>query len=159
MCRIPFVPTAGRYNLTISHDMNFIWFRVAKVGTRSILNHLKESKVNLDVEHASFIRYPTILFDNYFKFAFVRNPWGRLVSCWKDKVINNNYFHLNGTEREKMKEFKNFITYVEDLDIDKCDHHIRSQSSLINLNHINYLGRMESFENDTNYVFQKLRDK
>lgn len=79
--KIPFIPSTNQYNLTISHESKFIWFRVAKVGTRTILNHLRKSNVSLDVEHASFIHYPVKSYENYFKFAFVRNPWGRLVSC------------------------------------------------------------------------------
>ncbi len=37
------------YNLTISHHYRFVWFRVAKVGTRTILEHFKASDVPLDV--------------------------------------------------------------------------------------------------------------
>ena len=35
------------YNLTISHEYRLMWFRVAKVGTRTILEHLRKSGVPL----------------------------------------------------------------------------------------------------------------
>ena len=45
---------------------------------------------------------------------------------------------------------------MSDLDIDKCDRHLRSQSAMIDLNMVDYLGRMETFDIDANYIFQKL---
>ncbi len=150
------IPSICIYNITISHEHKFLWYRVAKVGTRTILNHLKESNVYLDVEHANWIHYPVNSFDDYFKFALVRNPWDRLVSCWNDKIIKNNYFKFDVSEHNRMKKFENFVSFVSDLNIDKCDRHLRSQSSLIDLNNIDYLGRMETFDVNANYIFQRL---
>lgn len=55
-----------------------------------------------------------------------------------------------------MRIFENFVEYVSNLNIEKCDRHLRLQSSLIDLNNIDYLGRMETFDSDTNYIFRKL---
>jgi hypothetical protein len=129
---------------------------VAKVGTRTILNHFIESKTPLDVEHANWIHYPVNLYSRYFKFAFVRNPWDRLASCWRNRVVDKNGFKFNDSEYEKMKNFENFVSYVSKLNIDKCDRHLRAQSVLVDLNRIDYLGRMETFDDDANYVFQRL---
>ena len=155
-CMLPFMPSAGRYNLTLCHERKFIWFRVAKTGSRTIYNHLKESGIHLDVEHGRLLRYPVNLFDDYFKFSFVRNPWDRLVSCWKNKVIDSNLFRFSDTELEKMRHFENFVAYTASLDVDTCNRHLRSQSSLIDLNNIDYLGRMETYADDINHIFRKL---
>jgi hypothetical protein len=108
------------------------------------------------VDQGSWLHYPVNSFDGYFKFAFVRNPWDRLVSCWRDKVIDRNYFDFDDSEHEKMKAFENFVDYVSDLTIDDCDRHLRSQSVLIDLNMIDYLGRMETFGEDANDIFRRL---
>src|SRR5262245_19376649 len=92
MSRVRIIPSAGPYNLTVSHERKFVWFRVAKVGTRTILNHFLDRGVRLDAEHASDVHYPPRAYADYFKFAFVRNPWDRLVSCWADKVVASNLF-------------------------------------------------------------------
>lgn len=150
------MPSMGRYNITVSHQSKFIWFRVAKVGTRTILAHLKESGIPLDVVHGNELHYPVNIFEDYFKFAFVRNPWDRLASCWRDKVVNNNYFQFETDVYEDMKQFEKFVDYVSGLDIERCDRHLCSQSALIDLNTLDYLGRMETFRSDTIDIFDKI---
>jgi len=108
-----YIPSQSRYNLTICHEKKFLWFRVAKVCTRTIFNIFKQGQVRLDAEHTMFCHYPPKLFESYFKFAFVRNPWDRLASCWKDKVVESgvdqNYFNFDDSTHEKMKQFESFL--------------------------------------------------
>ncbi|MGD9799699.1 MAG: sulfotransferase family 2 domain-containing protein, partial [Parvularculaceae bacterium] len=78
---LPILPSQRRYNLTISSERKFIWFRVAIVGTRTILHALKNANAPLDAREESHLYLFPNLQRDYFKFAFVRNPWDRLVSC------------------------------------------------------------------------------
>ena len=157
MGRIPVVPFSGPYNLTISHERKFVWFRVAKVGTRTILDYFKKNSIPLDVARAGFLYYSPELYEDHFKFAFVRNPWDRLVSCWTDKVVNLNYFKFAESELATMRRFDSFVEYVSRLDLETCDRHLRLQCRLIDLNHLDFLGRMETFEQDFRKVCIRLK--
>lgn len=144
------------YNLTISHQHRFMWFRVAKVGTRTLLGYFAEHGIALDVEHAMKLRYPTALFADYFKFAFVRHPLGRFVSAWRDKVVDHNYFDFDAAELERMQVIENFAHWVAGLDLARADHHLAPQTRLVDLTQIDHLGRLETFDDDFAAVCRQL---
>lgn len=150
----PYMPSVERYNITICHEKKFVWFRVAKVGTRTIFNVCEQANLNLDAEHPMFCHYPTNLYKDYFKFAFVRNPWDRLVSCWRNKVVDSNYFELSSDKLLEMQNFENFVDFVAQKNIETCDHHIRLQSKLIDLNSVDYIGKFENFNEDLSAIVQ-----
>jgi len=150
------LPSTRRYNITICHEKAFVWFRVAKVCTRTILNHFKQHELPLNPIQAFNIYYPIHQYENSFKFAFVRNPWDRLVSCWADKVVKKNYFSLQDNVYGKVIEFEGFVEYISELNLNTCDIHLRLQSHLIDLNHLDYLGRFETFSDDFGVVCDHL---
>jgi len=150
------MPSSHQYHVTISEAKKFIWFRVPKVASRTIYDHLRQHVMPLDCEHPNRIYYPVNLYKDYFKFAFVRNPWDRLVSCWYNKCVDDNAFKFNEIEYEKMQQFEYFVNYVASLNIENCDPHFRLQSQLIDLSCIDYMGRFENFEQDYSLVCQKL---
>jgi len=147
---LSFVTRSKKYCITTSDTHKFVWYRVAKVGTRTIYATLQEAGVNLSVEHAYDVFAPTGHFEAYFKFAFVRNPFDRLVSCWLEKVIGreNGVFDVDEYTWESMQDFSGFISFVETLNLKSCNIHLKEQSSLIDLSTINFIGRMEAFEAD-----------
>lgn len=153
---LPFLPSERRYNLTVSSARKFIWFRVAKVGTRTILNALDAANVPLDLAEESRLHYFPKLTRGYFKFAFVRNPWDRLVSGWMNKVVESNFFGFDESELARMRQFENFVDHVAGLDMAKCDRHVALQSSLIDLNNVDFIGRMERFDEDLSLVLDRI---
>jgi hypothetical protein len=136
------------YNLTISHQHRFMWFRVAKVGTRTILGYFTEHNIPIDVGHAMKLRYPTVLFDDYFKFAFVRHPLGRFISAWHNKVVDQNYFGFDDAQLASMQVIENFAHWTARRDLANADHHLAPQTRLIDLTQIDHLGRLETFDDD-----------
>ena len=144
----PVLPSDRPYNITLSHDRRFLWYRVAKVCTRSIFAALDEGRVTLDADHPMLCYYPPRRFGDYFKFAFVRDPWDRLASCWRDKVLQRNYFNLAPSKRQSLSQFDAFVDWVSTQDLEACDIHLQLQCRLIDLNHVDFIGRFENFEND-----------
>ena len=149
-------PWSRKYNLTISHQHQFIWFRVPKNGTRTLLKSLDSNGVKLDVVEAFMCRYPVRTYRDYYKFAVVRNPWDRLVSCWHNKILRKNSFRLSEDLHRKLQDFPAFVDFVAVKDIERCDDHFKSQSALIDLDEVDHLIRMESFEEGVARVFRTI---
>jgi len=139
------------YNLTISHKHQFMWFRVAKVATRTVFGHFAKHDVAIEVNHAMRLRYPTALFEDYFKFAFVRHPLDRFISAWRNKVVDHNYFGFDEATLSRMQQIENFAQWTaqHDLsDLARADHHLALQTRLIDLTQVDYVGRLETFDED-----------
>ena len=149
-------PWSRKYDLTISHQHRFIWFRVPKNGTRTLLKSMESNGVALDIVEAHMIRYPLRAYRDYYKFAVVRNPWDRLVSCWHNKILRKNAFKLSEDLYRRLHDFPAFVDHVAEKDIERCDTHIASQSSLIDLDEVDHLIRMESYEEGVAHVFRTI---
>ena len=106
-------------------------------------------------------------FTDYTIFAFTRNPWERLVSCWNQKCFVDNRFLQNATFFIKYKniEFNNFVkiikTEIKD-DGSSPDAHITPQSTLLdyyiaNIGHKEILKyKLENINNDFNTICKKI---
>jgi hypothetical protein len=147
------------YNLTISHSHRFVWYRVAKVATRTIRHHCETHGVSMDVDHAMRIRYPWASFGDYFTFAFVRDPLDRFVSAWHDKVVDNNYYDFDPATHERMQAVEEFArwTAAQDLAaVPGTDQHLTLQSRMIDLNRVDFVGRLETFDRDFAEVCERI---
>ncbi len=151
---LPIIPSASPYNLTVSHTKKFIWFRVAKVATRTIYTHLLSQNVPLELQHPYRVYYPTNSYREYFKFAFVRNPWERVISGWHNKIKENDqpFCGLDAATHKKLQNFDYFIRYLRESEYMNNNHHFLPQHDLIDLNRLDYLGRMERFSADFKQV-------
>ena len=152
---VPFLRKSD-YNLTLSHSHRFVWFRVSKVGTRTLLHEFSKIGVDVEKSHQRFIYYTEGSYPDYYKFAFVRNPWDRLVSAWTNKVVDSNAFRLEDSLRAELQSFDKFVQYIGKLDLSKSDIHIRPQVLAIDLKNVNFVGRYESYEEHVRYVFDAL---
>lgn len=136
------------YNITASAKNQFVWFRVAKVGTRTIYQILKEHNIPISKDGYA-LAYNPQEYENYFKFAFCRNPWARVVSCYFNKVVTKNYAAFSECYD---KNFEYFVDFIDRLNLAAADPHIRLQTKLIPLDQIDFLGSLENFEEDLTYV-------
>lgn len=140
-----------QYNITASQSHKFVWFRVAKVGTRTILSIL-QNNVELSINDYS-VPYNTKDFNGYFKFAFVRNPWSRVVSCYCNKVLTKCH---PAFEECYDKDFAYFVDFIDRIDLVNCDPHIKLQTKLFPINELDFIGRFENFAEDLQYVLSML---
>ncbi|NBC02769.1 MAG: sulfotransferase family 2 domain-containing protein [Bacteroidetes bacterium] len=83
------------------------------------------------------------LFDSYFSFAVVRNPWDWNVSLYKYLLADKNHFL-----HERTKSFKDFDEYIKD----RCQKSYATQKKFIYSKNgeklVDYIARFENLEQD-----------
>jgi chondroitin 4-sulfotransferase 11 len=113
------------------------------------------------------------LFPELFSFTFVRNPWDRLVSCYRDKIAGEVHGFTASTIRPGVADclarydafeadmtFEDFVTVVASIADSDADEHFRSQHTFV-MNRskkigIDFVGRFEHLEHDFEHVERHL---
>lgn len=144
------VEASGPKFIYTCQDPKFVYYVVPKTGYSSIINMLTVNKIPyencMDIDPAEY--------KDYFKFAFVRNPWDRVVSAYENLVVSKRFIPF---EHLQDKGFDYFVNYIATQDLNYSDVHLRLQTSLIpNLDELDFLGHFENFEEDIRLVLNKI---
>lgn len=136
----------------------YIWFRVAKNGTRTTLSTLRQHTVKFEDEYLFKQVVKEADYNDFFSFAFVRDPFERLMSGWTDKIV----FEQSGGIKDlqvvrKGKDFVWFLDWLCDQDPYQLNIHFRPQSFLIP-NWVQFIGRMDNFSDDLKFVCHEIFD-
>lgn len=148
----------------ISHHRKFIFLHIPKCGGTSIesvfgswRNKHSKDYFYLGKNRQHFLlneildQYPKC--SNYFKFAFIRNPFSRIVSEY-------NYILLNSKDLKKLS-FKDFVLNLENYlnntayeyhNLSLCDYLLNKEGELV----VDFVGRLENFQEDFNVVCDKI---
>jgi dermatan 4-sulfotransferase 1 len=155
-------------------DRKIGYIQIPKVATRSIQQCLanyyvvqkkiqqppswSNSEIKIIEEKTAFHASHKYLYDlstRFFIFAFVRNPYDRIFSAYKNKVLHpselngKNIFRNHGVFLGM--KFSEFIDVVSVIPDNKIDRHLRSQSWFLCHEEKlipEYIGHLESFDND-----------
>ena len=137
-----------------NNKLKFRYYSVAKCGSSTIKK----------VFNFQPTRIRKLTSTSYFSFTFVRNPWSRLVSTWKDKCFSDTtsvvYKEMYSPYRNSFKDF--IFTLSEDPDKFYAtwegiiDRHVRPYIDLCPLNDIDFIGRFENLQHDFNTVCDKI---
>ncbi len=148
--------------VTISKKHEFAWFRMPKVASSSIKENLKSS-IDEDIKIKQRLQSINVD-DNYFKFTFVRNPWDRIASCYRNK-IQERWKYKTSTPLEKNGlNFKNnkltlneFLILLEEGNNRFYNIHWAPQDILVDMNKMDFIGRFENLEEDWKHVCEKIK--
>ena len=142
----------------ICDHRNFIFVRVAKTGSSSIIKVLfpkktwrRRTKVNdwekFDPNHYPLFKIKEVIskekYESYFKFAFVRNPYDRCLSAWKYSL-----------KKGFTNPDNNFPNYVKHLNQNNTDAKYFSQYEFVE--GCDFVGKLENLQEDFNIICDKI---
>jgi len=165
----------------VLHKYKVIYFQIPKVACSSIkhvLAHFLEFSEK-ETEFIHLVDFPSIgkeectsgVYKRYYRFAFARNPWDRLWSCYCSKVAtkkrNVGFRFENGIHRSFLKyksieagmSFDEFSRAVQNIPDDQSDPHFKSQHTFITGKDgkllVDFIGHFENLQDDFRSVCRK----
>lgn len=166
--------------MILSHNKKFIFihnYKVAGASIRKALesynfyskNHLsKKNKVLLSLGYYPHIftkefnqhittnelkeQLPSSIFDNYFKFGFVRNPYAWQVSLYHFMLKDKSHH-----QHDLIKEMKDFQEYIHW----RVNHEVRLQKKYFYDDNddllADYVGKLENLQHDMDTICEKIK--
>ena len=152
--------------IVLCKEKGFIYIPLSKVANTSILTEIATSTGNPSLHDMrgkmlvelgwDRISYEELYESDLFKFAFVRNPWDRIVSCYNDKIFR---WKSNCSESPHFKvptewSFEQFVEWALSLDRDDeyyNDPHFVPQHIALYRNGgivVDFIGRFERLSQD-----------
>jgi len=148
------------YTIKYFDDYQCIFIHVPKNAGQSVRGTLFEGLLPGHMKAFTYqLVFPKRVYDSYYKFAFVRNPWDRLASAylfmkgggahekdrlWSERVLSRyadfEDFMKNGLQEDEILAWPHFRPQV---------HFLRGQNGRIELD---YIGRFENLLEDFNHV-------
>ncbi len=143
----------------ILENHNAIYFFIEKVATRTLLSVFGCARHKKLADKRDYFKK----YKNYFKFAFVRNPYDRLVSCYKNKILESKTDEAINIRNNLPRgiSFEEFVVRVSKIPDIRADQHIKSQSFFIEDKKtgkllVDFLGRFESLEKDYKKICKRI---
>jgi len=168
------IPLLAKGNdMFIHHDHKCVFVHITKTAGISITSVFfppgKRPKPPHHEAPKQLIKEHPELWNNYFSFAFVRNPWDRLISAffyrrrvaYKDTQDNKPISPIEQVILEYDGDFETFIINVDKILLSRALH-FRPQLSWILGDDkkpfgIDFIGRFENLQEDFNYVCEQIK--
>jgi hypothetical protein len=185
-----------RWSTYVNLERQYLYYQVPKAACTSMkmlihaleklppippgIGHLREVRRDMFIHERSAFQLKSLIdFDdktqeyilaspNFLRFTVVRNPYTRLESAWKDKVLpcapgyQYLYYQIKGrlpqgNDPRSFITFPEFVTAIAKDDLTACDHHWRSQVEHLFYKSMNFnlIGRTESLPETVNLFIKQ----
>jgi hypothetical protein len=159
--------------LSFSCNHSFVWYRVAKTGTRSI-NQIFEEEIDDYVYLTRFsARHPQerkVFNIEHFAFTIVRNPWSRSWSAWNNKIkgCDPNADNVGarrvmslargdlGLARSVTESYPLFVQHLGASRLFQGDVHFMPQTSLLDGRRLDHIGRFERYAAEVEHILGRV---
>ena len=139
----------------INHDHKFIFIHIPRTSGTSIENQFECHKKQVKNKHWVLNdwkkRLEAKIFDEYFKFSFIRSPWDAIISKYLDVWFTNK--HPGGPIGKKAG--KSLEYFLEHYRAPKHEHG-ETFFDFFDPEQLDFVGRFENRENDLNYISQRI---
>jgi hypothetical protein len=131
---------------------NILLKKLAKAGNNQFYKEILNDILNNGHVNAIDAKdnLPPKIFKNYFKFAFVRNPWDIQVSLYYYTLKNQKHF-----QHKMVKDMGSFDKYIEW----RVNNEVRLQKDFLYSNDtllVDFVGKIENIEEDFKIICKKL---
>lgn len=166
----------------VFHEDRAIYFYVPKVACSSLktvsaeLLNISFSGSPHKIKFPSIARHEIEKYNHYFKFAFVRNPWDRIASCYNNKILTSDSINkhwmlesmVDGVYKGFLKygvfhegmPFDDFVDCILEIPDEQADLHFISQSVLLTDQSgqllTDFVGKFEDLQADFSKIALKL---
>ena len=178
-------PNRARKIATYSDQYKLIYYSVPKVACTTIktciaalekieTKHLGVHQKNQAMKRLTIKESYAHRYKNYYRFSFVRDPWDRLFSCYRNKIYDpprffsksNPYHNEKGEFKDFIRrygdigfrnmQFEDFVNFVVKIPDHLCDPHFLPQHYFFEIEKLDFLGRFENFQSDICTVLKKV---
>ncbi|NWK56809.1 sulfotransferase family 2 domain-containing protein [Verrucomicrobiaceae bacterium N1E253] len=145
-CKCPAQSACSYSFVYIDERSKLMYFDVPKAASTTIRKAFFKNKA------MASLRNPRKELDQYYKFTFVRNPWDRMVSNWKMFTTQPSRMkQLEVMTNADLSDFESFVSFAID-----CPNHHWQPQALFTPEPLDFVGKLESFDEDMNRLLSHL---
>ncbi len=146
----------NRTACVVSQRHRFLYLTTAKNASSTLKEELTQQRVGGEAKSRSEV--PREVWDDYFTFAFLRDPVDRLLSAYQEVSLRIERGELPARPFADMPDTEErFLRFLAELESDGAwDVHVALQADFVEGRRIDFWGRVETLQEDLRKIYDRL---